>query len=262
MDYLYSKWNKVKKALKDRFIFLFLDYDGTISPIAGTPYKAVISKETRALLKKLSGHHKYKVAIISGRALKDIKNKIGLKHVIYAGNHGLEIEGPKIDFKYSLTLQHRAIIKDIGKKLKSAVRKFKGVIIENKTICLSLHYRLARREDVPLIKSLFQSAVLPYAAGGKVKISSGKKMLEVRPPVNWNKGSIAMWLLARERVFLKSKSIVPIYIGDDSTDEDAFKALREKGITIFVGKPRASGAKYYLKNTEEVSKFLETLIEA
>src|SRR3989338_6421054 len=96
MDYLYSKWNSIEKALKGKFIFLFLDYDGTISPIAAAPYKAVISKKTRELLKKLSVHPRRKVAIISGRALEDIKNRIVLKNLIHVGNHGLEIEGPKI----------------------------------------------------------------------------------------------------------------------------------------------------------------------
>ena len=261
MDYLYSKWNKIEKALKGRFIFLFLDYDGTISPIAGMPYKAVISKKTKELLKRLSVHPRRKVAIISGRALQDIQNKIGLKHVIYAGNHGLEIKSPNINFQYPLTPGHRSVIRNINRGLKHGLRGLKGVLIENKTICLSLHYRLAKKKDIPLIKAIFKEATFPYIVSEKVKISSGKKLLEVRPPVNWNKGSVVKSLLAIQKDFLKSKSINPIYIGDDSTDEDAFKALRKKGITIFIGKPGSSLAKYYLKNTSEVIKFLKLIAE-
>ncbi len=259
MDYLYSKWNKIKKALKGKFIFLFLDYDGTISPIVGAPYNAIISKKTKRLLKILSMHPRHKVAIISGRSLEDIQNKIGLKHVIYAGNHGLEIEGPNIKFKYPLAPGYRSIIRNIDKGLKNGLRGLKGVLIENKTICLSLHYRLAKKKDIPLIKAIFKGATLPYIVSKKVKISYGKKLLEVRPPVNWNKGSVAKSLLAIQKDFLESKSIIPIYIGDDLTDEDAFKELRKKGITIFVGKPGASLAKYYLKNTSEVIKFLKLI---
>jgi len=256
MRNVFYHWDEFEKKLSNKYIMLFLDYDGTISPIAGTPDKAVISRKTRQLLKKLSVHPRRKVAIISGRALKDIQNKIGLKSVIYAGNHGLEIEGPKVKFRHRPAPEYRAIIRNIDNGLKRELRGIKGVLIENKAICLSLHYRLARIKDVPRIKAIFKAVTLPYVVSEKVKISAGKKMLEVRPPVSWNKGSVAMWLLARQRVFLRGKSITPIYIGDDLTDEDAFRALAKSGITVFVGKSGLSGAKYYLKNTGEVIKFL------
>lgn len=259
MDYLFDKIDRLKKDLAKKFVFLFLDYDGTISPIAESPNKAVISRETRSLLKKLSLVPNRKVAIISGRALEDIKNKIGLKNLIYVGNHGLEIEGPKIRSRYLLAPGYRAIIRNIDNGLKNKLRMLKGVLVENKTVCINLHYRMAMKKDIQLIKALFQEVTLPYVVSKKIQIRSGKKMLEVRPPVNWNKGSVAMWLLARQRVFLKTKSIIPIYIGDDSTDEDAFRALRKRGITIFVGKPGPSSAKYYLKNTSEVIKFLKLI---
>lgn len=261
MDYLFDKWSKLSKDLSNKFIFLFLDYDGTISPIADAPNRAVISKQTKGLLQKIALRPNRKVAIISGRALEDIKNRIGLKNIIYVGNHGLEVEGPNIEFQYPLAPGYRSIIRNIDKGLKHGLRGLKGVLIENKSICLSLHYRLAKKKDIPLIKAIFKGATLPYIVSEKVKMSSGKKLLEVKPPVNWNKGSVAKSLLAIQKDFLKSKSIISIYIGDDLTDEDAFKALRKKEITIFVGKPRASLAKYYLKNTSEVIKFLKLIAE-
>ena len=261
MDYLFDKYGKLGRNLSGKFVFLFLDYDGTISPIADAPDKAAISKETKVLLRKTTLRPDRKVAIISGRALEDIKKRIGLKNLIYVGNHGLEIEGPKLRYGYFLASEYKAIIRNIDAKLKNKLQRVKGVLVENKTVCISLHYRMAKKKDMPLIKTAFQEVTLPYVVSNKIEIRSGKKMLEVRPPVKWNKGSVVMWLLTRQKVFVKKKSIIPIYIGDDSTDEDAFKALRKKGITIFVGKPGASLAKYYLKNTSEVIKFLKLIAE-
>lgn len=98
MDYLFSKWDKLKEALVNKHIFLFLDYDGTLTPIVDYPDKAVISEEVRNLLKDLSAKPRCHVGVISGRALNDVKKMVDLEDIVYVGNHGLEIEGPKIKF--------------------------------------------------------------------------------------------------------------------------------------------------------------------
>jgi trehalose-phosphatase len=261
MKNLFNYWDNLKKELNNKYIMLFLDYDGTLTPIVETPDKAIISKQTKELLEKLSKSSRCKVAIISGRALKDIKNRVGVKNIIYVGNHGSEIEGPKIKFESPISPRHKAILKQIKIELTKKLSSIRGVIIEDKGLSLSVHYRLVDRKRIPLVKTILHEAVNLYLGRNKIKVKSGKMVLEVRLPGEWDKGKVVLWLLARERFAVREKSFVPIYIGDDKTDEDAFKALRNKGWTIFVGNPKPSYAQYYLRNTREVTELLKRILD-
>jgi len=261
MNHLFFQLNKLKDSLKDKLIFLFLDYDGTLTPIVQSPDKAIISKKTMEILRRLLKNPHCRVAIISGRALKDIKNKIGLEGIIYAGNHGLEIDGPKIKFKAPVPSGYMAILKKIKAILKKKLSKIRGVIIEDKGLTLSVHYRLVDIKDAGLVKTIFHETLAHYIVNNKIKIKPGKKVLEIRPPLEWDKGKIVLWLLARLKFDLGKEPYIPIYIGDDITDEDAFKALKNAGLTVFVGDPGSSRAKYYLKNTQEVTEFLEQILK-
>jgi trehalose-phosphatase len=261
MSHLFFQLNKLKDSLKDKFIFLFLDYDGTLTPIVETPDKAVIPRKTMEILRGLSKNPHCRVAIISGRALKDIKNKIGLEGIIYTGNHGLEIEGPKIKFKALVSMRYMAILKKIKTILKKKLSKIKGAIIEDKGLTLSVHYRLVDIKNAWLVKTIFHETLAYYIVSNKVKIRHGKKVLEMRPPLEWDKGKIVLWLLARLKFILGKEPCAPIYIGDDATDEDAFRALKNTGLTVFVGDSKSSHAKYYLRNTQEVTEFLEQILK-
>jgi trehalose-phosphatase len=260
MDCLFAKWDKIKGELSNKFIFIFLDYDGTLTPIVETPDKAVISKETRELLKKLSKSPNCALAIISGRSLNDIKNIIGLKDIIYVGNHGLEIEGPKIKFESQVSPRLKSIIRHINDDLVANLSGIKGVFIEDKGLTISVHYHLVDKKDIQELLSIFAEIAEPYIVRDKIKINSGKKTYEIRPPVMWDKGKVVSWLLARQQFAQRDDKIFPIYIGDDVTDEDAFKALKNKGLTVFVGKPSASEAGYYLNNSKEVTEFIKRIL--
>ncbi|HCD37332.1 MAG TPA: trehalose-phosphatase, partial [Candidatus Omnitrophica bacterium] len=237
------------------------DYDGTLTPIVESPDKAVIPRKTMEILMGLSKNPHCRVAIISGRALKDIKNKIGMEGIIYAGNHGLEIKGPKIKFKAPISQGYMTILKKIKAILKKKLSKIRGAIIEDKGLALSVHYRLVDTKDTWLVKTIFHEALVHYIVSNKIKIRPGKKVLEIRPSLEWDKGKIVLWLLARRKFILGKEPCVPIYIGDDITDEDALKALKNAGLTVFVGDPGNSHAKYYLKNTQEVTEFLEQILK-
>lgn len=256
MRYLFSNLKKINESLKGKYLFLFLDCDGTLAPIADTPDQAVVSKKTKALLNSLADKTNCKIAIISGRELDNLKKKINLKNLIYSGNHGLQIDGPGIKYKLDIPVGYKKVLQLIKNQLKDKLSGIKGVIIEDKKFSLSLHFRIAGLKQVPFIKKAFYESTFVYAAKNKIIIKKGKMLLEIRLPIEWDKGEVVLWLLARQKNLLKTKKIVPIYIGDDITDEDAFKALKNKGLTIFVGKPGNSQAKYYLKNPQEVSKFL------
>ncbi|MEK6732920.1 MAG: trehalose-phosphatase [Candidatus Omnitrophota bacterium] len=260
MNYLFTQFSKIKELLRDKFILLLLDYDGTLTPIAQMPEKAVISNEAKELLQKLSKNHNFKLAIISGRSLKDIKNKVGIKNIIYVGNHGLEIEGQGIKFRTPVSPRSREVIRNVYKIITDKLSRIKGVLIEDKGLAISAHCRMLDNKDVPEFKRIFSKITAPFVMRGKIKITEGKKVLEIKPPVKWTKGNVALWFLARQKSALGENKVFPVYIGDDITDEDAFRALKNKGLTIFVGEPKDSAADYYVKNTEEAIKFLRAIL--
>jgi len=259
MEYLFSRLKKLKELLSHKFILLLLDYDGTLVKIMETPGKAVIPKETKELLQKLSRSFYCKLGIISGRSLQDIKKMIGIKNIIYSGNHGLELEGPKIKSQTQVSLEMKAVIKNIVKELQEKLSGIKGVLIEDKGFTLSIHYRRVGEKDLPVFEKIIQEVVRPYAIRDKIKVDSGKKVYEIKLPLQWDKGKIALWLMARQQFAAGEEQVLPVYIGDDATDEDAFRALKSKGITVFVGEPQDSQADYYLKDPEEVTKLLRLI---
>ena len=260
MEYLFDRWDQVKRKLLNKYIFIFFDYDGTLTPIAKTPQQAVISEKVKELLKKLSRKPNLALAIVSGRQLKDIKDIVGLKDVMYAGNHGLEIEGPKIKFESQVSPGLKLVIRNIYEKMVSSFSMIKGVLIEDKGLAVSVHYRLMDAKDMQEFLSIFSEITKSFTESNKIKINEGKKVYVIRPAVAWDKGKTVLWLLARQQ-FLVEDKILPVYFGDDITDEDAFRVLKNKGLTIFVGQPKASKAGYYVKNTAEVTWFMEQVLE-
>ncbi|MBL7085432.1 MAG: trehalose-phosphatase [Candidatus Omnitrophica bacterium] len=257
MRYLFSARSEIEKKLRwARHVLLCADFDGTIVPIKPRPKEVRLCKDRRLLLDKISRLKSFSVGIISGRALKDIKEKVGIKGIIYAGNHGLEISYKKRNFIYPAAKTSIPIIRKIARQLAKALSFFPGVVLEEKGLTLSLHYRLVKRADLAALKKVFFQIVKPYLDSKKAKLTYGKKVWEVRPPIEWDKGKALLWLLGR----IKHKKTFTIYIGDDLTDEDAFRAVEKiGGVGILVGRKKASSAKYYFKNTKDTQKFLEEI---
>jgi len=262
MKYLFEYMDSIKEDLCNKYIMLFLDYDGTLTPIVKTPDEAVIPPKAKGLLQALVKARGCKVAVISGRALADVKKMVGVKGIIYSGNHGLEIEGPKIRFGNQVSSWMRSTINDVRKTLGQRLSGIKGVIIEDKKMTVSIHYRLAKPSEALLVKKTVDEIALPYAKRKLIKVNHGKKVIEIKPPVKWDKGKIALWLLSRHQFEVGDEKIFPVYVGDDLTDEDAFSVLKNKGLTVFVGKPRASKAGFYLKDTKEVGMFLKHILKS
>lgn len=199
MRNLFKYWNRLKEDFRNSDIFLFLDYDGTLTPIVESPDKAVLSKKTKDLLERLSKNRGCKLAIISGRALKDIEEKVGLKELIYVGNHGLEVEGPKIRFRNFISLRYRKVLDRIKEALNKKLASIKGTFVEDKGLTLTIHYRQVDKLSIPLVEIFFREAVILYRVRNRIKIRYGKMSFEVRPPINWDKGKVVLWLLAREQ---------------------------------------------------------------
>ena len=242
---------EIESELNGKSPVFLLDYDGTLTPIVGDPQRALLSDEVRCVLKKLSKSRT--IGVISGRALDDIKNLVKVDGIYYSGNHGFEISGPGLELINPVAEKTKIIIWDICAKMKKGLSNMDGALIENKDLTASLHYRMVANEDFPMLKKEFESIVKPYLDEGKVKVTHGKKVFEIRPNIDWDKGDAVLYIIDN----LKEEDILPVYIGDDRTDEDAFISLKDTGITILVShEPKKSNAKYFLRSVEEVKLFL------
>lgn len=227
-------------------IFLFLDYDGTVTPIVDSPDKAILSEEMRSLIIRLK--EIIPVAIVSGRTLHDIKQRVNIEKMIYAGNHGAEIwDGNKLVVGQQLSDSKKAL-KKIIRELKEALSCVQGVMVEDKGVTVSIHFRMVNTQNLGRLFDIFWSIADSYK--GLFRITSGKKVFEIRPYGIWNKGDAVKWIWKNF-----GKKRFPIYVGDDTTDEDAFKVIKGKGIGICVG--RSPEADYYLETQEEVRMLLQ-----
>lgn len=252
LKYIFSKISKRGR------IFLFLDYDGTLSPIVERPDKAILPLKTRHILSRLIDNKRIVVSVVSGRMLKQVKNLVRLKGIHYAGCHGLEIEKADKAYLFPRLPKLKVQIDDVKRRLKIELRDIAGWEMEEKGIIFALHYRRVKSNNIAKLKNIFYNIIRPYTAGGEIITARGKMVLEVRPALDWDKGRYCLYLM--DKLKYKGEKITPVYIGDDTTDETAFKALRRKGITIFVkGERKTSLAEYYLNSTNEVTDFLSRL---
>lgn len=237
-------------------IFLFFDYDGTLTPIVSRPEDAKITSAAKSLIKEIQKDPRFSVSIISGRSLKDIKKMVGIKDLIYAGNHGLEIEYAGRVLKPGEKSGSGKFLRKIRLSLEKEIRHIKGAMVEDKGLTLSVHFRLVEPSCKGTVKNIFAKIVRPYVLSGKLKASSGKMVLEARPGIDWHKGKAVLYLLK------KRKRALPIYVGDDNTDMDAFCAIKKSGISVFVGRPKKSiCADYFLKDSKDVERFIKRLLK-
>lgn len=261
MQNLLAKWSELSIKIKNHYICVFLDYDGVLTPITNTPCQAVLPKKIKCILKQLARKSNLMLAIISGRSIKNIMDMVKIKNIIYAGNHGLEFGDSQTTFELPLSLQYKTGLKQLKSELTNRLTKIKGALIEDKKTSLSLHYRLANKADIPAIKSVFKSTITCVKMEDQIKTFSDKKTLEITPNISWNKGKIVLLILTLLHSLLKHKNIMPIYIGDSLTDEDAFRVLKKYGITVLVGSSKRTQADYYVRNTCEVKELLEKILE-
>jgi len=163
LEYLFSAWPEIAPRLEAAgHILLLIDYDGTLLPIVERPELAILPQRTRGLLREVMGRRNFTVGIISGRALNDLKNRVGLEDLIYAGNHGLEIEGPGLRFVNPTAEEARPALQLLDQALSKEMGAIRGALVENKGLSLSVHYRLVEES---------------------LRTASGKKVYEVRPAV-------------------------------------------------------------------------------
>jgi len=258
MKYLFDDRDGIieEVRLQGRRAF-FLDYDGTLTPIVRDPQKAFLPPKYREVIASLLRNEKNSVCIISGRAVAQLREFIGLKGLLMAGNHGMEISGPDISYVNEGALRAKPLLREIAEMLKQKLSDLEGVLVEDKGLTVSVHYRMVPAERHPSLKRLFYREIGKFVASKSILVTRGWRILEVRPNVAWDKGSAVKWILSYLSNYLLKERPYPIYMGDDETDEDAFRTLKGRGLTILVSPGKgASEASYFIRDVEEAYQFL------
>ncbi|MFC2014032.1 trehalose-phosphatase [Chloroflexota bacterium] len=245
---------EIFRLLHENTPAIFLDYDGTLTPIVEDPAKAKISEKTRKIVRRLAEN--YSVAVISGRDLVDVRNMVGIEDIAYAGSHGFDIVVPGGQHrdqergKRFLPALDRA-----EKELAKALEVIPGARIERKLFAIAVHYRQVDRDKLAELEKMFDEVLSRYP---ELRRTGGKEIFELRPNVEWDKGKALFTML--ESLFTDISRVLPVYIGDDETDEDAFRAISSRGIAIVVGtESRQTAAHYVLRSPDEAVQFLHEL---
>ncbi|PKA48430.1 Trehalose-phosphate phosphatase A [Apostasia shenzhenica] len=273
-----TSFEQITNYAKGKQIALFLDYDGTLSPIVDNPDRAFMSSAMRTAVKNVAKH--FPTAIISGRSRDKVYGFVGLSELYYAGSHGMDIVGPvrgsdwvinhpnsirstneqgKEVSLFQPASEFLPMIDEVFRSLIKNTRDIKGAKVENNKFCVSVHYRLVDEKSWPVIAQRVTNILDNYP---RLRLTYGRKVLEIRPIIEWDKGKAVEFLL--ESLELNDRDdVLPIYVGDDRTDEDAFKVLREgnKGYGILVSSvPKETKAHYSLRDPFEVLQFLKSLV--
>jgi len=252
MKYLFEDWENIQaKIHQAQHLFLFLDYDGTLTPIVSRPELALCPSEVKRHLGELRDLPGVYVAIISGRSLKDLREKIGVSGIIYVGNHGLEIEYPDGRHNKMLSSARTKELKRITFNLQNSLKEVPGILFEEKGPILSVHYRNVHKKFFERIHQVMEKELRHWR--DRWRMASGKMVLEIQPNVDFHKGKAVREILE----MFPPLELLPIYLGDDQTDEDAFRVLKGKGISVLIGQNKLpTKADFFLQGPDEVQEFL------
>lgn len=234
---------------------VFLDYDGTLTPIADRPEHATLAASTRARLARLAS--RCPVTIVTGRDVAVVRDFVQLDEIGYAGCHGLDIEGAAgSGLRYEAAETSLPALDGAEADLRRGLSRTAGALVERKRYSVSTHYRLVGPGDTPRVEEVVATVARRYP---ELRRERGKKVFELRPDVAWDKGSAVGWLLSA----LSLDPGAAIYIGDDETDEHAFELLDGAGVPIVVEHgDRPTSARYRVRDPREVTEVLDLLIEA
>lgn len=241
-------YSQIEKKLRGKRVVILLDFDGTLAPIAKKPALARMQSGMRKALETAASAHA--VGIVSGRRIEDLARLIGMPQLAYSGNHGLRWRLRGKPGMAAISKEGIRALAAARARLKKLPRTYHGVIIEDKKISIAVHYRLAKRRDQLLARG--KVVVIVAEQSDQLRAIHGNKALEILPTHRFDKGTASRMFAER----LGGRNAMPIFIGDDETDEFAFRALKKKGIGIRVGRRDKSAAAYYVPEQKDVEKFL------
>ncbi len=235
---------------------VFFDFDGTLSDIVNDPDAARPVAGASEALQELAAQ--CPVAILSGRDLADVSKRVGLPGIWYAGSHGFELTAP--DGTHHQNEEAAAaipVLEQAAAELRGQLGPIPGVVVEHKRFGVAVHYRNAARDRVGAVAAAVRTAGQRDA----LRVTTGREVIELRPDLDWDKGKTLRWVM--EHLASKAGPLVPIYLGDDITDEDAFDAVRADGVPILVRHnddgDRATAALFALDSPAEVAGFTHRL---
>lgn len=233
-------------------LFLGVDFDGTITDIAASPDDPVTPPATRQALRQLSNHQCIHVAIISGRALSDLREHVGIEGITYAGNHGLELRRDGETTVNPVAEQRRPLIQTLLDNLQDRLAHIDGCFIENKNVTASIHYRQVDEHQVEELTTTVQSAVSELTPD-RITTRPGKAVIELRPSIPHDKGTIVKKLTTE-----LDSDCFSLYFGDDTTDEDVFQLFVDEvdGLGVHVGDDTTTDADRRVPSPDAVKRTL------
>jgi trehalose-phosphatase len=247
---LFENLETVRDAARGaRRLFLFFDFDGTLAPIRSRPEHVWIAPGLRRLLHAV-GRSNATVAVISGRALRDVRRRVGVAGIWYAGAHGFFLLTPYGRKVSLLTSPQRARIISTSRALQSSLRSLPGIQIEHKEATIAVHYRRATASRKKFAWQVLQEIV---GASRHLEIMHGKKVWEVLPATRIDKWTAVRAILLKEK--WRPREDLLFFFGDDTTDEAVFRQM--EGFSVAVAKQKGTAAHYFVRTPEEVARFLK-----
>lgn len=253
-----AQFDLLRDRIDGRRPAIFLDYDGTLTPIVARPELATLDPKHRDIVRGLA--RRLPVAVISGRDREDVERLVGLDDLIFAGSHGFDIRVPgRGQLRHEVGGDFGPVLDRAEAQLRTLIEPIAGGLIERKRFSIAAHYRQVAEADLPAFRAAVDAVL---ADQPDLKRMRGKKVFEFEPKLDWDKGKAVRWLL--KALDLDGPEVVPIFFGDDVTDEDAFSALQGDGIGIVVALPaddpdRETAAILRVDDPEEVIDVLQRL---
>ncbi|HKF77141.1 MAG TPA: trehalose-phosphatase [Candidatus Dormibacteraeota bacterium] len=252
---------ELARRLTGRRPALFCDYDGTLTPIVDRPEDARMSPGMRDSLRRLAT--RCPVCVVSGRDRRVVQELMGVDDLVVAGSHGFDIWSPEGGAVQRLEgSESQDLLRRVDARLREELAAVDGALVEPKSVSVAVHYRLVAEEERPRVKAAVDAVLAEHPT--ELKVTPGKLVYEVQPRIDWDKGRAVLYLLGA--LGLDRDDVVPLYLGDDVTDEDAFEALTDRGVGVFVGRPgdpemagHTTRADFVLDGTDEVQRFLDGL---
>jgi trehalose 6-phosphate phosphatase len=257
---------EVAERLDGRRPAVFLDYDGVLTPIVPRPEDAIMSDDMRDIVRALA--QRCPVCVVSGRDRAVVSELMGVDDLIVAGSHGFDIYDPaRGPIVHEASQGWEGLVAEVTERVRTAAEDIPGTLVEPKHASVALHDRHVADADRPRVETLVEAVLAEHP--GELRVTPGKFVHEIQPKIDWNKGKAVEHLL--DVLDLDHPDVVPIYLGDDVTDEDAFRALvtradagRPAGVGILVIDPadapaRETSATAVLATVDEVGRFLDGL---
>jgi trehalose-phosphatase len=230
------------------------DFDGTLTSFDEDPSAPRLSDETRHALEMLASHDGVTVGLVSGRRVDDLARRTQLpNHIYLAGLHGLEIRHGDHAWRHPDLVDSRDLADRVADAINASIATVPGVRLEHKGVSLTVHVRAvdpSRRSGV--LRTAIDAAG-PWLDSGALKALDASEAVELLPNIAWTKGDAVRWIVDDVEAHARRKAWC-IFFGDDVTDEDAFRAVRD-GLTIVVGQ-RPSLARLRLNSPADVAAVL------